>query len=62
MGYFEAAAGLGFLLGPLIGAALYSIGGYTLPFYGLSVLYLVFMPLLIYVTKIIEQVEEENKL
>ena len=54
MGYFEAATGLGFLLGPLIGAGLYTVGGYTLPFYGLSLIYIMFMPLLVNVAQMIE--------
>ena len=60
MGYFEAAVGLGFLLGPLIGAGLYALGGYTLPFYGLSVLYVLLMPALIYVAGLVQQAEAEQ--
>ena len=59
MGYFEAAVGLGFLLGPLIGAGLYSLGGFTVPFYGLSLLYILLMPLLVYVAYLVEQAEAE---
>jgi len=32
IGWGEAACGLGLLLGPLMGAVLYDIGGYVLPF------------------------------
>ena len=60
MGYFEAAVGLGFLLGPLIGAGLYALGGYTLPFYGLSFLYVLLMPMLIYVAGLVQQAEVEQ--
>ena len=57
MGLFEAATGLGFLFGPLIGAGLYSIGGYILPFYGLSAVYIVFLPLIIYTAGLVEKNE-----
>ena len=60
MGYFEAAVGLGFLLGPLIGAGLYALGGFTVPFYGLSLLYILLMPLLIYVAYLVEQAEADQ--
>lgn len=58
MGLLEAATGLGFLFGPLIGSGLYSIGGYLLPFYGLSAIYIVFLPLIIYVAGLVEQKEK----
>ena len=57
MSLFEAATGLGFLLGPLIGAGLYSIGGYILPFYGLSIVYIVMMPLIIYIGNKVQKAE-----
>ena len=55
---FEAATGLGFLFGPLIGAGLYSLGGYILPFYGLSMAYIVMLPMIFYVARMVEQLEE----
>jgi MFS family permease len=36
IGFVEAANGLGLLCGPLIGALLYHIGGFSLPFLGLA--------------------------
>jgi MFS family permease len=57
MSLFEASTGLGFLFGPLIGAGLYSIGGYILPFYGLSMIYIVFLPLIVYIAKLVEHAE-----
>ena len=60
MGLFEAATGLGFLFGPLIGAGLYSLGGYILPFYGLSMAYIVMLPMIFYVARMVEQLEETN--
>ena len=44
MGYLEAATGLGFLFGPMIGSASYAVGGFILPFYGLGSLYLLLYP------------------
>ena len=32
IGWVEAATGIGLLLGPLLGAVLFSIGGYVAPF------------------------------
>jgi len=32
IGWIEAGAGIGLLFGPLMGALLYSIGGYVMPF------------------------------
>lgn len=54
MSLFEAATGLGFLIGPMIGAGLYSIGGYILPFYGLSLIFILCMPLIIYIASLVE--------
>ena len=33
IGWVEAAAGVGLLTGPLFGALLYNVGGYTMPFF-----------------------------
>ena len=44
IGYIEAANGIGLLFGPLFGAALYSYGGYTMPFLTFSTLYLTAYP------------------
>ena len=33
IGMMESSSGIGLLLGPFFGAILYSIGGYTLPFF-----------------------------
>ena len=34
MGLFETATGLGYLIGPLLGSALYKFGGHLAAFYG----------------------------
>ena len=61
MGLFEAATGLGVLCGPIIGAALYSMGGFILPFYGLSMVYFLNLPLIVYVARIIEEAESAKE-
>jgi len=42
VGYIEAVTGVGLILGPLIGSALYSIGGYLFIFYSFGSLFVVF--------------------
>ena len=50
IGYFELIAGLGALVGPLLGSSLYQGMGYKGPFLGLGVIYLV--PVLIFAPRI----------
>ena len=54
MGLFEAATGLGFLFGPMIGSAFYSIGGYIAPFFGICLGQLILYPFLMIMTQRIE--------
>jgi MFS family permease len=42
VGYIEAVTGVGLIMGPLIGSALYSIGGYKFIFYAFGSLFIVF--------------------
>lgn len=44
IGWGEAACGLGLLLGPLMGAVLYDIGGYVLPFATFAGIYIIIYP------------------
>lgn len=44
IGYIEAANGVGLLFGPLLGAVLYTMGGYTAPFIIFSLLYIACYP------------------
>jgi MFS family permease len=44
IGYIEAANGIGLLFGPLIGAFLFTLGGYTLPFMTFSAIYFISYP------------------
>lgn len=48
IGFIEAANGVGLLFGPLFGAALFSYGGYTMPFLTFSTLYLAAYPYIWY--------------
>jgi MFS family permease len=42
----EAGVGIGMLLGPLLGALLYTLGGYVFPFYFVAVIILALYPIL----------------
>lgn len=46
IGYLECGIGLGLLVGPILGALLYSIGGYSCPFWTLGITFLLLIPLL----------------
>lgn len=46
IGYIEVSNGIGILTGPLIGAILYNIGGYPLPFAFFAVLYMCMYPII----------------
>jgi MFS family permease len=46
LGYVESAAGVGLLLGPIIGSVLYYFGGYMLPFAVLGGSYFLMWPLI----------------
>ena len=46
IGILEGGIGLGLLLGPLVGVALYEAGGYICPFWTLGFLFLLMFPLL----------------
>lgn len=48
-GLYEAAAGLGLMLGPPVGGFLYGLGGYQLPFLVLGSLNLLFVVIIIFV-------------
>ena len=49
IGWIEACTGLGLLFGPLIGAGLYSFGGYALPFLFFSGFYFISYPYICFV-------------
>ena len=55
----EAGVGIGMLLGPLLGALLYTFGGYIFPFYFVAVMILALYPILVSTINFIEQREKE---
>ena len=57
IGYYELVAGLGALIGPILGSSLYGAMGYKGPFLGLGTLYLV--PVLIFLPRV-AQIEESK--
>ena len=57
IGLFEAGAGFGLLLGPLIGTALYAAGGYIAPFWFIGTICVLLIPLLQYTVSIIKKEE-----
>ena len=48
IGYVEAFTGIGFLLGPLFGSFMFTLGGYSLPFLSSLMLYLISYPIVAY--------------
>lgn len=49
IGWIESATGIGLLFGPLLGALLYNIGDYYLPFFFFSVLYAIAFPTIVFI-------------
>jgi MFS family permease len=48
IGMVEASFGIGMLFGPIIGAFLYSFGGYMVPFITFASLYLAVLPFIVF--------------
>ena len=46
-GFVEASNGIGLLFGPIVGAFLYGIGGFKLPFFFFATLQIISIPFLI---------------
>jgi MFS family permease len=65
IGYVEAANGIGLLFGPLLGAMLYSFGGYMMPFATFAGLYTLSFPCiavtLIQSQRILDQHQREGE-
>jgi MFS family permease len=59
IGILEAGVGIGLLLGPLLGAFLYSIGGFILPFWTVAGICLALYPLLLHTVKFIQAKETQ---
>lgn len=53
IGIFESGAGLGLLMGPLIGSGLYKLGGYRCPFWTLTFVCICMFPLVRKMIKLI---------
>ena len=47
IGYVESVSGLGMMLGPPIGSGLYSLGGYSMPFFFFAGLFVLMFPFII---------------
>jgi MFS transporter, DHA1 family, solute carrier family 18 (vesicular amine transporter), member 1/2 len=58
IGILEGGIGIGLLVGPLLGAFLYSIGGYILPFWTVAGICMALYPLLIHTVTFI-QIKED---
>ena len=57
LGIYQAGNGLGYLLGPLIGSALYNYGGYCMPFLTVAGLSILFLPAICYSLSVVRQFE-----
>ena len=53
IGILEAGIGIGLLIGPLMGAFLYSVGGYLLPFWTVAAICIALYPLLLHTNRFI---------
>jgi MFS family permease len=59
IGILEAGVGIGLLVGPLLGAFLYSIGGFILPFWTVAGICLALYPMLLQTVKFIQAKEAQ---
>ena len=62
IGILEGASGLGLLIGPLLGSALYTLGGYSLPFWTIGTLSLLLFPVIKNASAVVKSEEEKLKL
>ena len=46
LAFLESSAGVGLTIGPVLGSALYSLGGFMTPFYFYAAFFLVFIPVI----------------
>jgi MFS family permease len=60
IGYIESSAGVGLLVGPILGTIFYSLGGYMLPFVVLGLAYFIIYPLITIVLMKLKKFEEES--
>jgi len=59
IGYIESSAGVGLLVGPILGTIFYSLGGYMLPFVVLGLAYFIIYPLITIVLMKLKKFEQE---
>lgn len=59
IGILEAGIGIGLLVGPLLGAFLYSIGGYLFPFWTVAGICIALYPLLLHTNRFIQEKEDQ---
>jgi DHA1 family solute carrier family 18 vesicular amine transporter 1/2 len=57
IGILEAGIGIGLLVGPLMGAFLYALGGFMLPFWTVAGICIALYPLLLHTNKFIQEKE-----
>ena len=55
----EGGVGIGMLLGPLVGACLYQVGGYVMPFWTVALICVILYPTLQHTINLIEVRERE---
>ena len=60
IGILEGGIGLGILLGPLLGAVLYELGGYCCPFWSILFVFLCCFPLLNKMMAILDNEKRNN--
>lgn len=60
IGYTESVSGLGMMLGPIIGSALYSLGGFPTPFFTFGVSFIIIYPITIRNLKKLNILEEKQ--
>jgi len=62
IGILEGGVGVGMLVGPLLGALLYSLGGYLMPFWTVAGIVLALYPMLIHTVNYIQVRERAHDL
>lgn len=60
IGFVEAGVGIGLLVGPILGAALYSAGGFSCPFWTLGFAFLIMIWPVFRLTDLVKQCRLEN--
>ena len=64
IGYIECAIGVGVTLGPIFGAVLYGLGGFTCPFYtfgAIFILFGIFIRKFVFLPPELEQLDQQKR-